>query len=224
MLTRPFALASAVVVVAAGASSALASFETIDLSSSYNIGHPALGFGTYPGGAQTLGGVPFALGNQDSYFWSGQTASGGGTSTLVVRVNIFGVDAVHSILNTLWGQAGASTLRIEFAGTGGAFAGFDLLGNVDVRDFHQNIFTNSINGTTTVNVFANQSGQRLDKQRFDLPDSFLSQKLTSITLIDTGSTNFQRAILAGLTAEIVPTPAASALLLPGVLFALRRRR
>ena len=83
--------------------------------------------------------------------------------------------------------------------------------------------TNSINGTSTVEVFNNNQGQRLDMQSYTLPAGFASETLTSIVLADNGGDQFQRVFVTGLTV-LTPTPGAAAVLGLGGLAALRRRR
>ena len=82
---------------------------------------------------------------------------------------------------------------------------------MDIRDWLWGSWTNSINGTTTTNVFNSTGGfdyqARLDMQTIDLPGDFLSQTLETIRVIDTGSNPFyQRILLNGVTVEVIPEP------------------
>jgi hypothetical protein len=78
-----------------------------------------------------------------------------------------------------------------------------LVGDVNVRDYNQDGNTNDINNTSTVQVWDNGLGQRLDRQEYILPPALTNQTLRSITITDTGDegngTNGSRAVLAALT-------------------------
>lgn len=218
----------AVCLVSAGAS---AQFVTVDFSSQFNMSrNNALlaNGGMMPFGNQTFNGVPMAMGGTADFntlwAWTGHDPAKGGTQSLVVNTNIFGATSVYSMINTFWGAPGPNSfLSIEFKGTGGLSQVFTLIGNSDVRDYNQNVWTNTINGTTTVEVWNNQIGQRLDMQKFELAAQFATETLTSIVITDTGAANSQRAIVAGLTVQI-PTPASTGLLALAGLVAARRRR
>ncbi len=100
-----------------------------------------------------------------------------------------------------------------------------LVGHSDIRDYNQYTWTNTINDTTTKEVFSNGAGQRLDMQSYALPGAFASETLTSIVLDDTGANNFQRILVAGLTVKTIPAPGLAGMSLIGaVTLAGRRRR
>jgi hypothetical protein len=104
----------------------------------------------------------------------------------------------------MWGWAGPDAyLYITFTGSGGATETVPLVGDVRVRDYNNDGNTNTINNTSTVQVWDNGLGQRLDRQEFLLPAAFSTQILTSVTITDTGNegsgTNGSRAVLAALT-------------------------
>jgi hypothetical protein len=159
----------------------------------------------YPSGNVTLGGVPFTIPTRGNNAYSSEvaTGNGSGTATLIIPVNVADVDMVHTLINTIWGQSGPNSyLSLTFNGTGGATYTDNLVGNINVRDYNDDGFTDTINGTSTINVVSLEGGQhRLDEQNIVLPASFQDQILTSITLTDSGNENFQRAILAGLTVQ-----------------------
>ncbi|MFT3686295.1 MAG: VPLPA-CTERM sorting domain-containing protein [Phycisphaerales bacterium] len=223
----------AALAVAATASAALAQFQTIDFSSQFNMAHDnaylANGH-TFPTGNQTFLGVPFALGGSGdtSTPWAWNALFGQEDSSqqsLSVATNVNGAVAVHTLINTFWGMPGSegSFLSITFNATGGLSHTVDLYGDSDVRDYNQNNWTNSINGTTTQNVFDNGFGQRMDMQTFVLPAAFANETLTSVVLTDRGGYAFQTAFISGLTVQ-TPTPGAAAVLGLGGLGAMRRRR
>lgn len=76
-------------------------------------------------------------------------------------------------------------------------------GNVSIRDYNNDGNTNVIDNTSTIQVWDNGLGQRLDRQEYLLPPEFATQTLTSVTITDTGNegsgTNGSRAVLAALT-------------------------
>ncbi|MBS0196800.1 MAG: hypothetical protein JSR77_08585 [Planctomycetes bacterium] len=160
----------------------------------------------FPSGSLILGGVPFFIEPGGNNIWWAGLATGPNPRTLTVPVNVRGVKRVETLINTAWGQGGpGSLLRIEFIGTHGAFHALDLVGGVDVRDWNQYAYTNTINNTTTTNVFVS-GGHRLDKQSFELPDSFANEDLLAVRVVDTGAENVQRGYLQGLTVRIDQPP------------------
>jgi hypothetical protein len=71
---------------------------------------------------------------------------------------------------------------------------------VDIRDWNNDGYTNTINGTTTICVenYANPYRRR-DKICVTLPSEFLTQRLLYMRLTDSGGVNFQRGCLSGMT-------------------------
>lgn len=186
---------------------ASAGFTTIDMSAqaNANLAGTLINGGTFPSGAVNLGSVPFSIpaiaGNN---YWNSYFAGGLNPRQVDVPVSIFGVTEVNTLMSTFWGETASGTLSaIEFTGTGGAFLHVDLDGDSDIRDYNQAIWANSINGTTTTEVFNNGFGQRLDKQEFNLPASFATETLTNVRFIDNGADGVHRLFVAGLT---VSTP------------------
>lgn len=155
---------------------------------------------TFPTGNQTLGGVPFSIPSGQNNYWSAYVQGGANPITLTIPVGLANVDQIHTLINTYWGQAGPNSYAsLTFTYSDGSSFSMALIGNVDIRDYNNYIWTNSINGTTTINVFDNGKGQRLDKQQITVPASMVSKTLQTITVSDTGGTNFQRVFLSGLT-------------------------
>jgi hypothetical protein len=222
----------AALVAGLAASVAQAQYTTVDLSGVVNGGRPVINGSTFPYGNQTFAGVPFAmLGSSDvdtHWAWYAHNAAGGTNAvvTATIPVGVYGVSDVYSLMNTLWGQYGPSSYAsITFNGSAGTSYTYNLVGNWDIRDYNQSFFwTNSINNTTTIQVFNNNLGQRLDRQHFALPAAFLTQTLDTVVIRDTGGANFQRVFLAGLTVSSVPAPAGASLIGLGLLAASRRRR
>ena len=161
---------------------------------------------TFPTGTQNFGGVPFAIPAGPNNYWAGAAAAnfGPGTVSLTIPVGVPGVTSVFTVLDTMWGWAGPNAyLFITFNGSNGATETVPLVGNVKVRDYNNDGNTNTINNTSTIQVWDNGLGQRLDRQEYILPAAFASQTLTSVTITDTGNegngTDGSRAVLAALT-------------------------
>jgi hypothetical protein len=163
----------------------------------------------YPSGSPVLlGGVPFDIPSTGNNYI--ETSSlGGGVVSKEFPIGLGNVAGVHTLINTYWGESGVGTLAsLTFEFDDGSTFVKPLDGNVDIRDYYQNFFTNSINGTTTVNVFstdvdgsAGANPYRLDKQFVDL-SAFADRLLVSMTLTDAGANSVQRTFLAGITVQI----------------------
>lgn len=189
----------------------------------------------YPSGlGVVLGGVPFDVPSTGPNMWSAANAANGGAGIVAVTVPIgmSGVLGVHTLINTLWGVSGAPALaHLIFNFDDGTTFIKPLIGDVDIRDYYANTYTNAINGTTTIRVFFTDTDRpnapnrhRLDKQFIDLSD-YSGKTLVSMTLRDRGDENVQRTWLAGLTVQSVPEPSSLLLLAVGaaVVAGLARR-
>lgn len=232
---------AAILVLGAGAAPAQAGFITVDLSPYTNarIQNYQPSAAGYPEGMVTLGGVPFniqTVGGNNA--WNAEVVSGPYPHVLSVAMNIQNVQTVYTLINTFYGQPGpASYVELEFFGSSGAYYRKDLIGNEDVRDHFNAFWTNSINGTSTVNVYSSGGGflseSRLDMQRINLPSSFQGQTLTEFRLTSTGGVLISDASIQGLTVQTTeplatPVPASALLfgigsLLLGVTARFRKR-
>jgi PEP-CTERM motif len=99
-----------------------------------------------------------------------------------------------------------------------------FVSNVDIRDYNNDGWTDTINGTTTTNVFNDSTDNwgmagRLDMQQISLPSSFADQTLTSIELIDNGGPSTQRVVLDGVTVQTASVPEPSSIILLGIVAA-----
>jgi hypothetical protein len=211
------------------------SYTPIDISTHYNVRLQDLqpSSAGIPTGNVIFGGIPFVTDVSGSNAWWGQNTPGG-NGFIDISVNLFGVQEVQTLINSSYGRSGPAVYTyLEFFGTNGAYYRKDLIGNVDIRDHYQAAWTNSINGTTTTNVYSsgptNQS--RVDKQGIVLPANFGMETLTSIRLHDTGSVLVQNTLLYGVTvgsaAQQIPEPGTLSLLaLVGLMGVsqMRRRR
>ncbi|KPF64738.1 hypothetical protein IP88_13535 [alpha proteobacterium AAP81b] len=217
-------LVAASMLIAAPATAAI---TPIDLSGVTNGDWAGQSFNTIPTGNVTLGGTPFLIHTVEpgasARYWT--AAGGGNPETLTVPVSIFGAHTGYTLINQFWGAAGQGLQSVTFNATGGLSATFVLVGNDDVRDYLNNVYTNNINNTTTVQVFT-EGARRLDRQTFALPGSFASQTLTSVVFTDTGSDGVSRLTLTALSIGSVPEPSSWAMLIAGfglVGAAMRRR-
>jgi hypothetical protein len=191
------------------ATSALAAEVTVDISDLANLlwaspfcDNGIVAASTFPSGSQTFGGVPFAIPTAPNNYWSGALAGncGSGTVSLTIPVGVYGVGSVFTLLNTFRGESGPNAyLYVTFNGSGGEAVTVPLVGGVNVRNYNSGGFPQTINGTSTIQVWTNGEGQRLDRQEYVLPTEFATQTLTSVTITDTGSYDQSRAIFSGLT-------------------------
>jgi len=161
---------------------------------------------TFPTGTQNFGGVPFTIPAGPNNYWAAGAAAnfGAGTVRLTIPVGVYGVTSAFTVLNTMWGWAGPTAyIDVTFNGSNGAKKTFPLVGTVNVRDYNNDGNTNTIDNTSTIQVWDNGLGQRLDRQEYLLPPEFANQTLTSVTITDTGNegngTDGSRTVLAALT-------------------------
>lgn len=189
----------------------------IDISSfantSWCTNPPFINCSTFPFGPQTFNGIPFlipgdAQGTANNVWHSYVAANGGsGTVSVTIPINVAKVKTVYTLMNTVWGSTQTGLLTITFTGSGGATWTVNPIGNVNVRDYNNGSYTDAIacrvpagaGKFATVNAWVNGSGQRLDMLMYELPASFKSETLVSMTITDAGNTNFQRSFLAALT-------------------------
>jgi hypothetical protein len=200
-----FRLAYSIIAVAfAAAPSSHADEIPIDISGLANApwSYQLLNSSTFPIGNLNFGGVPFSIPTGPNNYWSGAqaTSAGPGTATLTIPVGVTGVTSAFTLLNTTCGQPGPEAyLFVTFKWSNGATATQELVGDVNVRDYNNDGCADTINNTSTTQVWTNGEGQRLDRQEYILPAASASQVLTSVTITDTGHELFSRAIFSGLT-------------------------
>jgi hypothetical protein len=202
--------ACSLIAIAFTAASARGGEIPIDISALVNVlwtspfcDNSIVSGSTFPSGSQNFGGVPFVIPTSPNNYWSGAVAGncGSGTVSVTVPVGVSGVRSVFTLLNTFRGQTGPDAyLYVTFTGSGGAAATQPLVGGVNVRNYNNSDgYTNTINNTSTIQIWTNGEEQRLDRQEYILPAAFASQVLTSVTITDTGSYDLSRAMFSALT-------------------------
>jgi hypothetical protein len=163
-------------------------------------------YANYPEGNNLiLGGIPFTIPPGVNNIWWSGFAGGSAPQAIEITINLSFVREVHTLINTGWGATGGPYAYLEFLGAAGAYYRKDLYGNADMRDWYAGGYTNSINETTTINVFW-QDNRRIDKQKISLPPEFFRQQLAIMRMVDNGSNGFQRTYLQGLTVGLGPPP------------------
>ncbi len=205
--TGAITVAGQTLTVTQAAATAGGPYVEIDISSYVNDDTRNYSGGPqYPTGENVFLSVPVRIPNTAAgqNAWAG-TSTATGTTTVTVSVGVASVTSAYFILNSIWGVAGntsdptTSRASITFTGSGGATYTKALYGNIDIRDYNSGSYTNSINNTTTQNVWSADGVHRLDMVRVDLPAAFASQTLTSVTLTDNGANSTQRLLFKGLT-------------------------
>lgn len=176
-------------------------------------------------GTPTFNGTPFQL----AVDANGNTSFFG--QTMDIPVGVFGVTQAYTLINSTFGQLGAVNGSIEFLGSDGAYLKVDLVQGVNIRDYLNNVFNNSIDGVHAVVAFE-QDRVRLDEQIVSLPADFADETLATIrfTSLLLGNPVGNPFIVAATvrTADVttVPEPAGLALTLAalGLAAGARRRR
>ena len=169
-------------------------------------------------GTQTLGGIPFALATNSSgydVFWGSNltpsTLSGNSTGTLSLSTNNYGAITVYTLINSAWGTANQKTGSLTFTASNGDSYTVQLVEGVNVRDHYYGSYIDTLSASyvTQSVIGTNNSGTaHLDMQAFDLPNSFMSETLTSIVFTSTGSASVGLPFLAGITVATASTPLA----------------
>jgi len=216
-------LALMLLILGLGTGVANAGNKPIDISSFVNNSwcgeNGLLGCSTFPYGTKHYNGITYdILGNKKgtvntAWFAADAADQGSGTVSITIPVKVAKVKTVYTLMNTEWGSTQSGLITITFTGSGGATWTFALTGGVNVRDYNNGNYTNSIacqlpggvGESATINAWVNGDGQRLDEQVYELPAAFKTQTLVSITITDSGNQGEQRSFLAALTVStLVP--------------------
>jgi hypothetical protein len=178
-------------------------FQEIPIQNHFNFNFQNEGF-VIPAGAVDLGGIPFALSTTGNNCWYSEIGQGGNPRSLNLNLTSNNVLDIFFLINSFWGTSGQPLAEIRLLFSDGTYQTKLLQGNQDIRDFNQGLHTNSINNTTTVNVFPtipqlNIGGKRMDRLQMTVLDSNRTKILSNILIIDNGASNVQRVVLAGIT-------------------------
>lgn len=209
----------------------------------------------FPTGTHTYGGVAFNIGA----VWSSDVQANGASGLVqtTIAINVPAASTIYTLMNTEWGEPAenGSFLQYTFTFSNESTYTVELFGNQAVRDYNNYTWTNSISGAwsaaggmtdSTIEVFNDGVGQRLDEQIINIPASFLGLTLVSLTIDDFGNhsnpadallqtpssdpTHPQRGFLAGLSVgqpnSPTPEPGTIVMLLGGLgaMVLLRKRR
>lgn len=151
------------------------------------------------------------------------------STPLSVALFVPAVTNVFTLMNA-YAPGSGTVATVEFKGDGGADQKFTLQGGVNIRDFYQGQYVNSINNSTTENAYeifnvqdAGGTGNVntgltgdyvIDEQIFALNSAFLTQNLTNIIL---SGDNNGTPIILGITAQSVAALISSVTLASGSL-------
>jgi hypothetical protein len=136
------------------------------------------------------------------------------SATLSNSLSIPAVSNVYTLMNA-YAPGGGAVATVEFRGDEGADQIFTLEGGVNIRDFFQGSFVNTLNNTASENAFEAfdvQGGGAtgnvntgltgnyvIDEQSFSLDASFLTQHLAAIIISGVGNGT---PIILGITAQV----------------------
>ena len=152
------------------------------------------------------GGVPFFITDQSNQVWHAARAPGGNGTGVVSETFPIAVNNVYgfyTLAGLWWGVAGSSYVTYTFNFSDGSSYSKGLTNNVDLRDYNiPSSFANSINGSTTQNVFFS-GNYHLDRQWIDFAAAGHGGKnLVSFTVTDRGAWGSSRIFLAAATAQV----------------------
>lgn len=159
--------------------------------------------------ALDVGGVPFQLVPLPGALNSlGAVQTPADPSVFSIPVNVPAAVRVFTLINSAFGTLGADNGAVEFTGSGGAFASFDLVQGFNIRDHFNSGFNNVVSDPLIVPQEFGGGAVRLDRQTFELPAAFLSQTLVEVRLVGDGpGFGPGQPFLAAVTVETVPAPA-----------------
>lgn len=188
-----------------GAMHSHAQFVSIDITPWTNENIRAWTAGNqYPTGNQTLTvrGVPMFVttfnSNANSLGAMVLPASGS-THAWDIPVNVTGAKTLYTLMNNAWGVCGRELGMIEVFGQNGSYASMTLIEGFNIRDHFNGSYCNSL---TDPNTFAFGFGSvRLDQQKLELPDFFLTDTITHVRFSGVNRNPDGAAFLASLTLQ-----------------------
>jgi hypothetical protein len=169
----------------------------------FNLSHDGNGptFTTMPTGNIFFDSVPFHVfpWTDSVNGWNASFASGSNPVILKIPCNKT-ITGLNLLSNTYFGQGGPNSYAsVQFWGSGTKVFEKMLIGGIDIRDFNQDGWTNTINNTTTTNAWTDAARtHRSDNIHLILSSS---RHIDSILIVDNGGSFFQRTFVLAATAE-----------------------
>jgi hypothetical protein len=179
-------------------------FNKIDFSSKFNS-NPSMfpgasDLGSMPSGNVTFNSTPFYISSwtNSNNSWNAYFEAGNNPRSLVINVTSQTITELNFLANTFWGISGPNSYAsVELWNDTQMVFQKNFIGNIDIRDYIQNTYTNSINNTTSVNAW-NNGVKRIDNQKITLPNPLLINK---IIVRDTGLDMSQRIFVLAVTTK-----------------------
>jgi hypothetical protein len=171
-------------------------------------------FGRKP--ADVISNIPFDIPDGDADFFAFNNNT---VNPLVLTANIKGPTTAYLLINTNWGKNDLSG-RVVFNTLGQQSFTLDLIGGVNIRDWNQSGYTNTVTDprssqidfTAYPDMWSSQG--RIDLLTVQLPQAFYADTLKSITFLDFGKDGSiseyidgaSRIRVEGVTIEATPIP------------------
>jgi len=129
--------------------------------------------------------------------------TGSGSTTAPVTnnfpVNITNAVTVYTLMNSDTGQLGATNGTLDFYGSLGAHASFNIVQGVNIRDHYNGSYQNTVSSNLMSLYWGAARSVRLDCQGWMLPTNFFSQTLTNIQVRCFGSPPNGVPVVAAVT-------------------------
>jgi hypothetical protein len=212
----------ALLILAALQGQANAAFIPLNLANYATLNSSlATEFGRQPG--PSLLGVPFSIPNASADFF----AFNNSITSLTMDVDIAHASTAYLLLNTNWGQYDLLSGQVKFVTVGHQTYTLDLVGGVNIRDWNEDRYTNTVSSPTNTptgfTAYPDMWGSygRIDLLTVALPENFYGDTLDSITFLDYGSDGStseylgapSRIRIEGVTIATAPVPEPASLLL-----------
>lgn len=200
-------IGAALGTMAAGEAWALPGYVPISLASVANARlqdtWPTFTGIAYPTGELTLGGVPWTIASEGNNTWFAKRVDGFNPRSVTIAINQTNVRSVYTLMGTWQGTTNQSRyVDLTLTNSEGFSFTTRYFGGVQIRDWFNGSYTNSLNSWKTTRVYLHSDNKsRLDMQRIDLPPQFWWSTLVSLRIDDVGSDSSspQRSFLYGLT-------------------------